>query len=386
MARGKMNIERLTSKKIEELSKKRGKGEVFFSLYIGVRPGRNFVSEANSVISEEMQRIEKEGIYPANVIKGIRKISEKMKGGIRLLRIPAETRSIVMFCGIGSFGKFYHVPSYIPSRFVIGPDFYIHPLLEAVESHPKYLVVVLERDKARFFSFFLGEIEKISEIISSDVPQRIKAARGFRESNVQAHIEDHENKHLKKVCKETESYFKFGKKGYGHLVIGAHKEYAEKFRKILGERSQNALVGSYPIMPNYKIDEIKKRSQKVIEEHERSLEERLIDEIFNKSGDKNNLAVLGIGPVVDNFHFHNVETFVIGKNYKEAGYVCPKCRYISPYQKTCSNDKTEMTKVDDLADEIIEEAIANKIKIKHLIFSNEKFDQYGIGAILKTSK
>jgi len=386
MARRKISIERLTGKDIEELSKKRNGGEVFFSLYVGVKPGRNFVAEANSVISEEVQRIEKNGVYPANIVKKIQKISKKMKDEIKLLRIPGETRTIVMFCGADRFGKFYHVPSYIPSKFVIESDFHIHPLVEAVESHPKYLVLVLERDKARFFDFFLGQIEKISEMISSEVPQRIKSARGLMESNVQSHIEDHENQHLKKVCMETENYFRFGKNGHSYLIIGAHREVAEKYSKMLGERSKNKFIGSYPITPNYKIEEIKRKSQKVVEEHERSSEEKLIEGILNGAGKKKNSAVLSLESVLENYHLHNVETFVIGSNYRTAGYVCPKCHYISSYRKICPKNNIGMEQVDDLADEIIEEAVANKIKIKLLLYPNEKFDKFGIGAVLKSSK
>lgn len=386
MVGGKIEIERLTKKDVEELSKKRGKEKIFFSLYVGVRPGKNFVSEANSVISEALQKAKKEGSYSANDVKRMEKIAKKMKDEIRLLRLPGETRSIVMFCGADRFGKFYHIPSYIPSKFVIESDFYIHPLVEAMENYPKYLVLVLERDKARFFNFFLGEIEEMSAIISSEVPQRIKSARGLMESNVQSHIEVHENIHLKKVCKETENYFRFGKNGHSYLIIGAHKDLAEKYSKMLGERSKNKFIGSYPITPNYKIEEIKRKSQKVVEEHEKSLEEKLIEAIFNGAGKKKNSAVLSLESVVENHHLHNVDTFVIGRSYTVPGYVCPKCHYVSSYRKICPKNDIEMIKAGDLIDEVIEEAVANKIKIKLLHYSSEKFDKFGIGAILKSSK
>lgn len=390
MARNKISIERLTGKDLEELSRKRDKGGVFFSLYVGIRPGRNFVSEANSVISEKVQRIKKAGSYSASAVKRIEKVTKIMKDEIRLLKIPDETRSVAMFCGAEKFGKFYHMPVYIPSKFVIESDFYIHPIVESIESHPKYLVLVLERDKARFFNFFMGEIEKISEIISSEVPQRINAARaswkGLSESNVQSHIRDHENRHLKKVCNETENYFRFGKNGRNYLIIGAHKELVGKYAKMLGEKSKNKLIGSYPITPNYKIEEIKRKSQKVMEEHEKLSEEKLIDEIINGAGNKKNSAVLSIDSVLENLYLHNVETFVLGRNYIVPGYLCPACHYISSYRKICPKNNIGMINVDDLVDEIIEEAIANKIKIKHLLFPHAKFDKFGIGAILKSSK
>lgn len=388
MARNKTNMEQLDAEDIKMLSKKRNGGKIYFSLYVGVKPGINFLSEANAAISECIHGIRKEKKYSRGDMKKIEKISANIKERIRLLKVPRETRSIAMFCEMGKDGKLYHIPAYIPSKFVVESDFYVHPFIKALENYPKYLVLVLERDKARFFDFFLGKIEEISQIIASDVPQRINAGRAewkaLRETRVQKHIIDHENRHLKKISAEAENYFKFGKKGYSYLVLGAHKELANKFSGFMGEKSRSKLIGSYFVTPKYRISEIKAKSHQIAEDFERKEEEKIADILLNASGKRENFAVLGLNFTLENYYLHNVKEFIIGRDYAQKGFLCLKCHYISSYEKICPIDKAGMVEVDDVVDEIIEEAIANKIKVKHFIYHNEKFDRFGIGAILRS--
>ncbi len=359
-----------------------------FSLYLGMKPNRSFVSEANSVISETVKKAEKEGSYAKKEMEEIKKIALEIKKRIRLFKLPDGTRSIAIFCGAKKNMRIFHIPVYIPSKFVIEPDLYIHPLILAIEQNPKYMVVVLERDKARFFKIFFGEMEEISEAIESEVPQKMNEARadwkGLSEGRVRGHIKDHEQKHLKKVCGTVEDYFKYEKNGSNRLIIGAHRELIGKFAHMLGTKSKERLAGSYRIMPNYDLNEIKNKSRKIIMEYERGEEAKLVEEIFDRSGKNKGRAVLGSGPVLDNLYLHNISSVIIGKDFKEKGFVCPDCHYISSYLKVCPKSATKMIEVEDLADEIIEEAMANKTKIKHLVFLNEKFDKFGIGAKLRS--
>lgn len=295
-----------------------------------------------------------------------------------------------MFCDTKRKSEIYRVPVYIPSKLVIEGDFYIHPLVKALEKYPRYLVVFLERDKARFFSMRLGDIEEISEIARDNVPQRINAARadwkGLSETRVQGHIHDHEKRHLKRTAEKTKDYFRRKKNGFSYLVIGAHKEFAEKFAEILDMKPREKLVGSYHIIPGYNLNRIKAKSAELISEHEKKIEKEIINNLFGGASKKMAVAVLGINLVLENFYLHNIDMFIISKDHKEAGFVCPKCHYISSYLKSCAKCGSKMSEAEDIADEIIEEAIANKIKVKHLFYPHEEFEKFGIGAFLKSVK
>lgn len=387
MAKKNIEIKSLTKKDIEELSKRKEERGISFSLYLGIKARRNFVSEANSVISNAVQKIEKEKAYSKKEKKRIKEISDEMKNEIKFLKLPDETKSIIIFFDTRRTRKAYHIPVYIPSRFVIESDPYIHPLVKALEKYPRYLVVVLERDKARFFSIFLDEIEQMSEIIHSDVPQRINAARaewkGLRENKIRGHIEDHIQRHLKKVSKETADYFRKDK--FNYLIVGIHKELKEKFAETLSARSRKKLIGSYYIVSGYNLNRIKAKSGEMINKHEKQAEAETIKNLFNRFNKEKRSATIEINSVLENFYLHNIDTLVIGKDYKEAGYVCPECHYISSYIRSCPKCKSKMTKAGDIADEIMEEAVLNKIKIKHLLYPHKEFDKFGIGAFLRSA-
>lgn len=388
MPKNNAEIKLLTKKDIDELSREKGINGPVFSLYLGVKAGRNFVTEANSVIIGAVKKIEASDIYSKNEKKKISEITDEMKKEIRFLKLPDETRSIVIFRDMKRKSGIYHIPVYIPSKLIIESDFYIHPFVKALEKHPRYLVVFLERDKARFFSMRFGEIEEISEITRDDVPQRINAARvdwkGLSETRVQGHIHDHEKRHLKRAAEKTKDYFRHKKNGFSYLVIGARREFAEKFAEILDMKPKEKLIGSCHIAQGYNLSRIKAKSAEVISEREKKIEEEIVNNLFGGSSKKRATAVLGINLVLENLYLHNVDTVAIGKDYKEAGYVCPKCHYISSYLKSCAKCKSEMSKESDIADEIIEEAIANKIKVKHLFHPRKDFNKFGIGAFLKT--
>ncbi len=389
MPKRNIEIKALSKKGIEELSSRKKTKGVALSLYLGVRSRCNFVSEANSIITNAIKRIEKNESYPQKDKKKIAEMADEMKKEIRFLKLPDETRSIVMFRDTQEIYRIYHIPAYIPSKFVIENNFYIHPLIRALEKYPRSLVVILERDKARFFSVFLGGIEESSEVLHSEVPQEINAARaewkGLRETKIQGHIQDHLHRHLKKVAEKTEDYFRYRKTKFSHLIIGAHRELVEKFVNVLGEKSRNNLIGSYYIVPDYDLNRIKKKSMEVINERERKVEEKIVKDLFGESSKKKRLAVIEINPVLENFYLRNIRILIIGENYKEPGYTCPECHYISSYLKSCPKCKSKMTKVGDIADEIMEEAVTSKIKIKHLLYPHKEFDKFGVGAFLKTA-
>ncbi len=387
MPKNIQKAELLTKKEIGILASMKGDKRMSFSFYLGIKAGRNFVSEANSVVSVALHKIKEEKTCSKKEMNYIKKKAEEIKKTIRYLKLPNETRSMAIFFNTNGFYKIYHIPFYIPSKFILESDFYIHPLIKKIEEHPRYLVAILERDKARFIDFCMGEICEMSEIIKSDVPQRINAARfewkGMKEGNIRGHIEDHLHRHLKKVAEKTEDFLKYKKNGFSYLVIGTHKELMEKFMQLLGAKSKEKLIGLYHTSPNYKLNQIRERSDKIIKDHERKIETKTIENLQEGASKRKSKAVFGMNLVLENLYLHNIKEVVIASNHEEPGYVCPKCHLISTYLKNCPNCKIEMVKASDLVDELIEEAITKKIEIKHLVHKDEKIDKFGVGAFLR---
>lgn len=374
---------------LEELSKSANSGNIALSLYIGIKirhfSNYNFKLEVNSVISNEIRKIKNNALYSKDKKKKILKLVEAVKSKIKLFKPPKNALAIAIFVDSDENEKIFRLPLYISSRLIIESDPYIHPLVKALEKYPRHLVAVIERNKAEFYSIFLGEIEGNPDIIQSDVPKKIRTSvsddwHGRREKRIERHIENHLNKHFKLAAARIKDYFRKNK--FDYLIIGGHSDLTAKFSGFLDKKSKEKLIGIY-VFSHRNSGDIKEKSMSIARQHEENIEKAVVDSLIEGVNIKKWASVLGTESVIKNIVRRNAYLLVIGNDYIVAGYVCPVCRYISLYEKKCPNCGNVMAKSGDLADEIIEEAIKKNIETKHLFYSHAEFDKYGIGAFLK---
>ncbi len=389
MAKNNSKIKAITKKDLEDLSKNGG-NLITLSFYLGIRVSCNvrcdFASEANSVIADKIKKIKESKDYSNEQKKKIVEIAADLKKKIKFLKLPEGARSIVFFSGKEKEYKMYYLPIYMPSVLVAEADPYIHPLVKALENFPRYLVAAVDRDRAEFFSIFLGRIEGEPEAVTSDVPKKIKTSAsddwmGRREKRIERHIEDHLNRHFKLVASKIQDYFR--KNEFGYLIIGGHEELTAKFKDFLDNKSAKKLIGIFTL-PHYNHRFIKEKSIALISESEKNLEEKTVNDLLDGINTRKWRSIAGTDSVIKNLERRNISLLVVGRNYKETGYQCSNCHYISSREKVCPKCGKEMSKANDLADEIIEEAIGRKIEIKHLFFSHKEFDKFGIGAFLNS--
>ncbi len=58
-------------------------------------------------------------------------------------------------------------------------------------------------------------------------------------------------------------------------------------------------------------------------------------------------------------------------------------RILSTYLESCPICGQPMRRTEDLAEEMVEEAIGQNAEVKHVLVSHEDFKPYGIGAFLR---
>lgn len=279
MKNNNLQISAIKKSDLIKMAESKRNGGLALSFYLGLNQRINFRSEANSILSKETERIKKEKEYPASAKKKMLAMISLAKKEINFLRLPQKTNALVFFLRSNSKIMIYRVPVHIKSKIIIGFDFYIEPLVKIIEQFPRCLVVLMERDKAEFFSIFLGEFEGEPEVVKSDVPKKIRTStsddwHGRREQKIERHIDDHLNRHLKAVALKIRG--SLAKNGFKHLIIGSHKEIKAKFQNLLDKKSAEKLLGFFNL-PHYNRSLIKEKSMAIIRRHEKSLEEKIID-------------------------------------------------------------------------------------------------------------
>jgi len=114
-----------------------------------------------------------------------------------------------------------------------------HQLLEK-----KTLVILLNRNTAKFYEFYKGRItEKAS--VCHEVPQEVKKAGwyGLRDGKIHRHIQDHLRAHFKKV---NQIALKFLYK-YKQIILASEPENISFFEPLMHNYLKKRLVAKIPV-------------------------------------------------------------------------------------------------------------------------------------------
>jgi len=141
----------------------------------------------------------------------------------------------------------------------------IDPLIQSLQKYTKYLVVLVDREKARMFTVEQGEITERSEFVGGYVPQRVKSTSreisgGDGDINFRYNeelLQNHINLAAEAVNKFTESNV------ISFVVIGGHAEMFKKVIKSLPIGLQKKVVGSFVTEISIPLNEILIKSKKV---------------------------------------------------------------------------------------------------------------------------
>ncbi|MEX0803892.1 MAG: Vms1/Ankzf1 family peptidyl-tRNA hydrolase [Candidatus Binatia bacterium] len=162
-------------------------------------------------------------------------------------------------------------------------------LAGTLEEFPRFVVAVLQKDKARIYIAEQGTSEE-QVAFTSDVPGQHKQG-GRSQMRFQRHIDFHVAEHRKKVADEIA---KLAETGALTLALGGTDEIVNEMVQTLPEPIARMVIGRFPV--DYKHDteqQILERAELVWKNREQFEEIKLVDQVFDaaKSGMR---GVLGI--------------------------------------------------------------------------------------------
>jgi len=143
------------------------------------------------------------------------------------------------------------------------PD--MNPLTEALQKYSKYLVLLVDREKARMFSVEQGEIVDRSQFIKGYVPPRIKSTgrdNPFNQSDTNfRHNEQLLKQHIKYAA---DAVVKFtSANDINFILIGGHAEMFKKVADSLPANLKSKVVADFVTEVNIPLNDILLLSKKV---------------------------------------------------------------------------------------------------------------------------
>lgn len=188
-------------------------------------------------------------------------------------------RSVVMVSSGKKLWEVLEFKFFLPPRCVIEKGINLQPVLDAINKHRKYLVLLADREKARLFIVHLGEIVEHTDVFNGMVPQKVRANEEHyygRSDKIFRHIEDHLHRHLQLIAEKTTSFAK--SKGIEFIILGGHKTLIPKVKEHLPPSLQQMVIGDFVTELNVPLHTVFCESKKVVEELEENKERKKLEE------------------------------------------------------------------------------------------------------------
>ncbi|HSE36367.1 MAG TPA: hypothetical protein VLG74_03635 [Blastocatellia bacterium] len=204
---------------------------------------------------------------------------------------------------------------------------WVRPLLEVIEEHDRFAVVLIDKHQARIMTVDAGGIEQHAEIIS-DVPNK-HATTGTDHIWSQTQMDrdhlNHVHSHAKRVADELSSVIDRMK--LKRIAIGGPVEAISVFTGELPKRLQQLIVGtiSVPVDANHDRIITELRALQAKAEHED--ETRIVDAMITAAM-KGDRAVVGVSDTLSAIQQGRVYRLVVARDFRVEGKECRACRVL----------------------------------------------------------
>lgn len=175
----------------------------------------------------------------------------------------SNVRTLVFFTAGKKNWQVLHFEFSLPPLMKISNGSYLKPLGQVAGKYQKYLVLLVDREKARLFTVHLGKIEEHQEVFDKSVPQNVKAKKidYGRDDKIFRHIEGHLNRYLQKIAKEALEFAR--NKKIQFIILGGHAEMIPKIKNHLPYPLNKKVLGEFVTELNIPLNEVFLHSKQI---------------------------------------------------------------------------------------------------------------------------
>ncbi|MBX6342614.1 MAG: peptide chain release factor 1, partial [Thermomicrobiaceae bacterium] len=252
--------------------------------------------------------------------------------------------------------RVYEVPSTIESQVVVDTRPYIAPLVTLLEQTDPFCVCIIARDTARIFYGQMDQFEEIDQIVDAEVPGQHEQG-GWSQARYERHVEEHVQRHFKRVADEL--FQIFNDRPFRYLVLGGAEEVVGAFVEHLHPYVRERHVGTIRLLKETNVRDVCEQTHEIIGRWVRGEKERYIDVLRNEvlSHDR---GVSGLPKTIEALNQGQVLTLVVDGSLHAPGAVCLNCEAVQPetgeHHAECVYCHGQLKKVDDVIPEIVTRA------------------------------
>ncbi len=369
----------ITQEQLRHLADFDGGPYPVLSLYLSLDPARQVRRGYRVVFTDLVKQME--GGLDEATREGLRREVARVER--YLDATPPRGKGLALFsCAPHGFWQVYPLPVPVADALHLGRTPYIRPLLDVLDEYERYAVALVDKEKARLFTVYLGAIEE-EETIADFVPGKHDQG-AWSQANYQRHHEAHVSRHLRRVAEHLAGLLR--SRPFDRLVLAGPEEATSALRALLSRPVRARLAAVIPAEIFAPKEEILQRTLEVERAVERAAEEQLVADVLELG--PRGAASTGVAATLDAVWCGQVQTLVVAADLRLAGAECPACGCLvadSQGQRLCPVCGAVTTPLDDVVGRAIERTLdeRGRVEVVHGPAAERLSAAGGMGALLR---
>ncbi|HEY0322512.1 MAG TPA: hypothetical protein VGC66_16270 [Pyrinomonadaceae bacterium] len=244
---------------------------------------------------------------------------------------------------------------------------YLRPLIEILDEHERYGVLLTDRKQARLFTIYLGEIEEHLEAFAKADVTHIKSSgtdRLLSQMNIERKADEHAQWHLKRVAELMSRLAR--KHEFERLILAGTVEATSELSGLLPKGLRVRVVRKISLAVEASDTEVLEATLKVEEEIEREHETRIVEELITAAG-KQQQAVLGLDRTLEAILEQRAWRLIYSDGFAASGTECTNCGALSVSEgESCAYCGEAVREVLDLVERADTRLMDMHGKVEHV--------------------
>ena len=266
----------------------------------------------------------------------------------------------------------------VPDEIHVGRSVYLAPLVPLVGRGDGAVVVVVGREKGRFYSLRAGRLEELTDLVDEQ-PGR-HGQGGWSQARFQRHIDELAAEHLRAVADELDKLVR--RRRADQVIVIASEDMWAEFSEHLSQPVRNALAGVTHAEAHAGSAELLELAVPVLEQSRAEKEKELVERWREEAG-RNGRAASGWEETLEAASDGRVDLLLFREGATREAWRCPACGRLSATQASCPLDGTPMEKGDNGLDLAVHQTLALGGTAWAIRHANDLDPVAGMGALLR---
>lgn len=293
-----------------------------------------------------------------------------------------ENRGVVIYLELGGdWFEALQFPVSVPNRLVISDRPAVGPLAQVLQSYHHHGVIVIDRERVRILSVYLGTLLDEIEVRGEPLPARHAIqAGGYSQMRFQRRKLEEMRHFFREFSKEVEEF----ERRYtpNDLIILGTDENVARFREFLPDPLQRKVLFTGPMPVDESTSEIITRLEPHLQA-ERDRESQELLQHLRERVRQDYLATMGFQSTLTALQEGKVDTLVIARDQERQGARCTQCGFVFGRDvASCPYDGAATEHGVDVVEEVIRLAETQGADIE-FVDPSDAGDLAGVGALLR---